>query len=443
MTTFNELNLNTPLLNALEDSGYIHPTTIQEKAFPVAMSGRDVVGIAQTGTGKTIAFLLPCLRQWKFTKEKHPQILILVPTRELVLQVEEEARKLAAYMNIRIAGVYGGVNMSKQVMLVKDGVDLLVATPGRLLDLALSGVIRLKSVKRLIIDEVDEIMDLGFRPQLVRVFDLLPVKRQNLLFSATMTDEVENLMNDFFDAPERIEAAPMGTPLDQISQSGYLLPNFNSKINMLKLLLSHNDQYKRVLVFALTKKLADNIYERVSEAFPDEIGVIHSNKAQNNRFETVKRFQEGSYRVLIATDLIARGLDIADVSHVINFDMPDEPELYIHRIGRTGRADKEGTAVSLVSPAEEERQVAVEELMQYRIPMPELPEELELSDVLTPDELEKKITRNIRLKITKPSEGGGAFHEKSDKNKKVNNKVRHVVLMRIKYGKPKKRKPKQ
>jgi ATP-dependent RNA helicase RhlE len=443
MTTFNELNLNTPLLNALEDSGYIHPTTIQEKAFPVAMSGRDVVGIAQTGTGKTIAFLLPCLRQWKFTKEKHPQILILVPTRELVLQVEEEARKLAAYMNIRIAGVYGGVNMSKQVMLVKDGVDLLVATPGRLLDLALSGVIRLKSVKRLIIDEVDEIMDLGFRPQLVRVFDLLPIKRQNLLFSATMTDEVENLMNDFFDAPERIEAAPMGTPLDQISQSGYLLPNFNSKINMLKLLLSHNDQYKRVLVFALTKKLADNIYERVSEAFPDEIGVIHSNKAQNNRFETVKRFQEGSYRVLIATDLIARGLDIADVSHVINFDMPDEPELYIHRIGRTGRADKEGTAISLVSPAEEERQLAVEELMQYRIPMPELPEELELSDVLTPDELEKKITRNIRLKITKPSEGGGAFHEKSDKNKKVNNKVRHVVLMRIKYGKPKKRKPKQ
>jgi ATP-dependent RNA helicase RhlE len=443
MTTFKELNLNTPLLNALDDSGYVHPTTIQEKAFPVAMSGRDVVGIAQTGTGKTIAFLLPCLRQWKFTKEKHPQILILVPTRELVLQVEEEAKKLAAYMNIRIAGVYGGVNISRQVLLVKDGVDLLVATPGRLLDLALNGIIRLKSVKRLIIDEVDEIMDLGFRPQLIRVFDLLPTKRQNLLFSATMTEEVEMLMYDFFDAPERIEAAPMGTPLDQISQSAYLLPNFNSKINMLKLLLSHSKQYKRVLVFALTKKLADNIYERISEVFPDEIGVIHSNKAQNNRFETVRRFQEGSYRVLIATDLIARGLDIADVSHVINFDMPEEPEMYIHRIGRTGRADKEGIAISLASPAEEARQLAVEELMQYQIPMLELPEELELSDVLTPDELEKTITRNIRLKITKPSQGGGAFHEKSDKNKKVNNKVRHVELMRIKYGKPKKRRPKQ
>jgi ATP-dependent RNA helicase RhlE len=443
MTTFKELNLNTPLLNALDDSGYVHPTTIQEKAFPVAMSGRDVVGIAQTGTGKTIAFLLPCLRQWKFTKEKHPQILILVPTRELVLQVVEEAKKLAAYMNIRIAGVYGGVNMSRQALSVKDGVDLLVATPGRLLDLALNGVIRLKSVKRLIIDEVDEIMDLGFRPQLIRVFDLLPTKRQNLLFSATMTEEVEVLMHDFFDAPERIEAAPMGTPLDQIAQSGYLLPNFNSKINMLKLLLAHNEEYKRVLVFALTKKLADNIYERISEVFPDEIGVIHSNKAQNNRFETVRRFQEGSYRVLIATDLIARGLDIADVSHVINFDIPDEPELYIHRIGRTGRADKEGIAISLVSPAEEERRLAVEELMQCQIPMRELPEELELSDVLTPDELEKKITKNIRLKITNPAKGGGAFHEKIDKNKKVNNKVRYSELMRIKYGKPKKRRPKQ
>ena len=443
MTTFKELNLNTPLLNALDDLGYIHPTTIQEKAFPVAMSGRDVVGIAQTGTGKTVAFLLPCLRQWKFTKEKHPQILVLVPTRELVIQVAEEAKKLAAYTNIRVAGVYGGVNISKQALAVKDGVDLLVATPGRLLDLALNGIIRLKSVKRLIIDEVDEIMDLGFRPQLVRVFDLLPTKRQNLLFSATLTDEVEALMQDFFEAPERIEAAPVGTPLDKITQSAYQVPNFNTKINLLKLLLSHSKQYKRVLVFALTKKMADNIYERVSDAFPDEIGVIHSNKAQNNRFETVNRFQAGTYRVLIATDLIARGLDIADVSHVINFDMPDAPELYIHRIGRTGRADKEGTAISLMTPSEEERQLAIEELMQYQIPMRELPEELEISDVLIPDEMPQAVTSNIRLKLTDISKGGGAFHEKAEKNKKVNVKVRHAELMRIKYGKPKKRNPKQ
>lgn len=439
MTTFNELNLNAPLLNALSDLGYVYPTTIQEKTFPVVMSGRDVMGIAQTGTGKTVAFLLPCLRQWRFTKEKNPQILVLVPTRELVIQVVEEAQKLATYMNIRVAGVYGGVNISAQATVVQDGVDLLVATPGRLLDLTLNGVLRLRSVKKLIIDEVDEIMDLGFRPQLVRIFDLLPAKRQNLLFSATLIDEVETLMNDFFNVPERIEAAPMGTPLEQISQNLFLVPNFNTKINLLKLLLADGKEYNRVLVFCLTKKLADTVYERIADAFPDEVGVIHSNKAQNHRFETVNRFQAGTYRVLIATDLIARGLDIADVSHVINFDMPDAPELYIHRIGRTGRADKEGTSISLATPLETERRHAIEELMQYRIPERELPSELEISDVLIPEEMPQATTRNVNLKLTDISKGGGAYHEKKDKNKKVNKKIRHAELMRIKYGKPKTR----
>lgn len=443
MTTFNELNLNTPLLNALTDLGYTHPTTIQWKAFPVIMSGRDVTGIAQTGTGKTVAFLLPCLRQWKFTKEKFPQILVLVPTRELVIQVVEEARKLAAYTNVRVAGVYGGVNMSKQVPIVQEGVDLLVATPGRLLDLTLSGVLRLRSIKKLIIDEVDEIMDLGFRPQLVRIFDLLPVKRQNLLFSATITDEVEALIHDFFNDPERIEAAPVGTPVDNITQSLYQVPNFNTKINLLTEILSDAGNYSRVLIFGLTKKLADNIYERLADTFPDEVGVIHSNKAQNNRFETVRRFQDGSYRILIATDLIARGLDIEDVSHVINFDIPDTPEQYIHRIGRTGRADKKGIAISLITPADGEALLAVEDLMQYEVPVVEIPETVEISDRLTPDEMVQTTTKNVRVKLTNIAKGGGAFHEKKDKNKKTNQKVRHVDLMRIKYGKPKKRRPKQ
>jgi len=439
MTTFNELNLNSSLRNALSDLGYIHPTTIQEKTFPVAMSGRDVVGIAQTGTGKTVAYLLPCLRQWKFSKEKHPQVLIIVPTRELVIQVEEEARKLAAYSNIKVAGVYGGVNINQQALSVKDGMDVLVATPGRLLDLALNGIIRLKSIKKLIIDEVDEIMDLGFRPQLIRVFDLLPVRRQNLLFSATMTEEVELLMQDFFNGPEKVEAAPTGTPLERIVQSAYLLPNFNTKVDMLKLLLANREEYKRVLVFASTKKLADNLYAQITETFPEEIGVIHSNKAQNNRFETVNRFQAGTYRALIATDVIARGLDIADVSHVINFDMPEVPELYIHRIGRTGRYDKDGIAISLIGEAEAERQAAIEALMQQPIPMNELPAELEISTKLTPDELEQTITPNVRVKLVNIELGGGAFHEKSEKNKKVNNKVRYAELMRIKYKRPKKR----
>jgi ATP-dependent RNA helicase RhlE len=439
MITFNELNINTPLRNALADLGFTHPTTIQEKAFPVVMSGRDVMGIAQTGTGKTVAYLLPCLRLWKFSKEKHPQILIIVPTRELVLQVADMARKLGAYMNIKVAGVYGGANINTQAEEVVDGMDILVATPGRLIDLVLKGVVRLKSIKRLVIDEVDEIMDLGFRPQLIRIFDLLPAKRQNLLFSATLVDEVEAMMHEFFSEPERVEAAPVGTPLDNIAQSAYLVPNFNSKVNLLQWILAEKDVYKRVLIFVSTKKLADSLFEKMDGYFEGEIGVIHSNKAQNNRFETVNRFQQGVSRVLIATDVIARGLDISDVSHVINFDMPEEPENYIHRIGRTGRAEKKGDALSLITPADELLHLMAEELMHYQIPLLEWPAGVEKSSVLTPDEMPKAVTPNVKVKLADISRGGGAFHDKKDKNKKVNQKIRHAELMRIKYGKPKTR----
>src|SRR5688572_13088633 len=211
--TFDELNLNTPLLNALSDLGYIHPTTIQHKAFSVIMSGRDVVGIAQTGTGKTFAYLLPCLRQWKFSKEKVPQILILVPTRELVVQVLEEIQKLSKYMSVSATGVYGGTNINTQIGEVMKGVEIIVATPGRLIDLSLKGALKLKAIKKLVIDEVDEMLNLGFRSQLKLVLDLLPLKRQNIMFSATMTKDVEVLIHDFFNQPLKIEAAPTGTPL--------------------------------------------------------------------------------------------------------------------------------------------------------------------------------------------------------------------------------------
>jgi len=444
MITFNDLNINAPLANALHDAGFVHPTVIQQRAFPVAMSGRDVIGIAQTGTGKTLAYLLPCLRQWKFTKEKHPQILVLAPTRELVVQIVEMANTLSAYLNIRISGVFGGINMSKQAEEVMQGVDLLVATPGRLLDLALNGAVRLKSVKKLIVDEVDEMLDLGFRPQLIRIFDLLPSKRQNLLFSATLTEEVERLTHDFFNAPEKIEAAPSGTPLSNIAQSGYAVPNFNTKINLLKWLLADLSMTK-TLVFVSTKKLADDVYDRLTEVFPKKIGVIHSNKAQNSRFDAIRRFQSGELPALIATDIVARGIDIAEVSHVINFDMPEQAEDYIHRIGRTGRIDKKGDAITFITPDEEINQLYAEELMKQPVPMLPLPEEVAVSTELTPDEKTKNSTSNIRLKLTNIKQGGGAFHEKKAKNKKVNTKIRHAELMRIKYGKPKTRgqKPKK
>jgi len=437
--TFNELNLNAPLLNALTELGYTQPTTIQEKAFSVIMSGRDVCGIAQTGTGKTFAYLLPCLRQWKYSKDRFPQMLIIVPTRELVVQVVEAVKQLSAYLTLEVVGVYGGVNMKPQAAAVENGCDVVVATPGRLLDLIYSGSLRVKAIKRLIIDEMDEMLNLGFRTQINNVLDLLPPKRQNLLFSATLTEEVEMLMDDYFNNPVRIEAAPTGTPLDNINQVGYYVPNFYTKLNLLEALLSDDKEMTKVLIFVATKQLADELYVRLAERFPGKVGVIHSNKEQNNRFNTVRQFQDGTFHFLIATDIIARGLDVAEVSHVINFDTPEVPENYIHRIGRTGRADKKGIAITFITEREKEYQAKIEALMNYKIPISPLPEDLEISDVLTEDEKPKVQMKTFLIKLPKKEESGPAFHEKSAKNSKVNVKVRHADKMKKKYGKPKTR----
>jgi len=437
--TFNDLNLSTPMLNAIDDLGYKTPTTIQSKIFSVIMSGRDVCGIAQTGTGKTIAYLLPCLRMWKFTKDRFPTILILVPTRELVIQVTDEIAKLTKYMNVVTVGVYGGVNMRPQMMEVENGCDIVVATPGRLLDLVLEGSLKLKSIKQLIVDEVDELFNLGFRTQVNNVLDSMPERRQNLVFSATLTPEVEDLMKTYFNNPERVEAAPAGTPVANIEQSLYEVPNFNTKVNLLELLLSNDETMTKVLIFAATKKLADDLYERLEERFPDEGGVIHSNKAQNQRFNAIKRFRDGTYRFIIATDLVARGIDISEVTHVLNFDVPEEPESYVHRIGRTGRADRKGISVTFMTEKERALMDAIEQLMNYVVPVSPLPEELEISDVLTADEIPKVHMRETLVVAPKITDSKGAFHEKLAKNKKVNVKVSHKQKMREKYGKPKSR----
>ena len=437
--TFEELNLTKPLLNALQDVGYTTPTTIQAKAFSVIMSGKDVLGIAQTGTGKTVAYLLPSIKHWKYDKEKLPQILVLVPTRELVVQVEEEAKKLTKYTNADVVGVFGGVNMKPQAALLKAGADIVVATPGRLLDLVLNGALNLKNVKRLVIDEFDEMLNLGFRPQLIRVLDLLPKKRQNLLFSATVTEDIEELVTTFFNFPVKIEAARTGTPLEKIIQLGYSVPNFNTKVNLLEYLLKKDDAMTKVLVFTDTKRLADQLYKNIEKYFPENIGVIHSNKSQHQRFEAVNKFHNGDFRILIATDVIARGIDIAEVSHVINFDTPEVPEDYIHRIGRTGRADKNGNAIIFISKKEKPSQTKIEKLMKMKIPMEKLPVEVEVSKELIIEELPVVKQKVIVVKAPKKEAVGPAFHEKSAKNSKVNNKIRHVDKMKKKYGKPKTR----
>ncbi len=437
--TFKDLNLSTPLLNALDDLGYQTPTTIQGKIFSVIMSGRDVCGIAQTGTGKTMAYLLPCLRLWKFSKDKNPQILIMVPTRELVKQVTDEITKLTRYMNVVTVGVFGGVNMRPQMMEVENGCDIVVATPGRLLDLILEGSLKTKSIKRLVIDEVDELFNLGFRSQVNNILDRMPERRQNLLFSATITGEVEKLMQDYFNNPEKVEAAPAGSPLSNIDQTLYEVPNFYTKVNLLDLLLKEDESMSKVMIFVATKKLADDLYEEISQKFPDQAGVIHSNKAQNNRFNTINNFRDGVYRFIIATDVVARGIDISEVSHVINFDVPEERESYIHRIGRTGRADRKGISVTFMTETERPLMEDIEDLMKYKVPVTELPAHLEISDVLTDDEKPKVRMRETLIALPKPEESGGAFHQKLAKNMKVNVKVSHKEKMRLKYGKPKSR----
>lgn len=437
--TFADLNLNKPLFNALADLGYTTPTTIQANVFSVAMSGRDVCGIAQTGTGKTIAYLLPCLRQWQFSPAQTPQILIIVPTRELVVQVVETVRSLTQYMNVLTVGVYGGVNLKPQAVEVQQGADVLVATPGRLVDLLMGGIVKTKLLKRLVIDEVDEMLNLGFRTQLKTILDLLPAKRQNLLFSATLTDEVSTLMDTFFTTPVRVEAAPAGSAVDTIEQRGYTVPNFYTKLNLLNLLLRRDADMTKVLLFVSTKQLANELFGQLEPDFPEQAGVIHGNKAQNQRFDAVDRFTDGTFRILIATDIVARGIDVAGVSHVINFDLPETPENYVHRIGRTGRADQPGIAISFITPAETERQTAIEAVMNARIPMLPLPENLVISTELTDDEQPKIRMKIIEPKPPKKDEVGPAFHEKSAKNKKVNVRRDIAAEKMLKYGKPIKR----
>lgn len=437
--TFSELNLNTPLLNALDDLGYTTPTPIQEKVFAVAMSGVDVVGIAQTGTGKTLGYLLPLLKQWKFSREKHPQILVLVPTRELVTQVVETINKLTTYMNVLAVGVYGGVNINTQKLSVEQKTDVIVATPGRLFDLAMNGSLKLKGIKKLVIDEVDEMLNLGFRTQLKNIIELLPEKRQNLMFSATLTDDVEFLMHDYFNAPVKVEAAPSGTPVENIEQQAYDLPNFYTKVNLLKLVLGEDETMTKVLVFTGSKSLADQLYTELEPKYAEVMGVIHSNKEQNHRFNTVNQFKNGTYRFIIATDIVARGIDVAEVTHVINFDLPDVPENYMHRIGRTGRADKKGIAISFITEKEKTAQEKIETLMNFKIPMLPLPENLEISDELTEDEMPKVYMKEIQIKIPKKEDVGPAFHPKSAKNSKVNFVVSRKDRMMKKYGKAKTR----
>lgn len=433
MVTFEDLSIKKPLRNAITELGFAKPTHIQQKSFSVVRSGVDMVGIAQTGTGKTLAYMLPILQDLKYSKIDTPRVLVLVPTRELVIQVVDRINEFTSYMNVRILGVYGGTNINTQKKYCSLGIDIIVATPGRLYDLAACRALQLKAIKQLVIDEVDVMLDLGFREQLENIFSILKNRRQNIMFSATMTEDVDLLVDEYFIRPKKISIAVSGTPLDNITQQCYNVKNFYTKLNLLKYILSDKDVFSKVLVFVSNKKHADLVFESLNESYSSELCVIHSNKTQNYRIRSIKQFDEGINRILVSTDIMARGMDLNKISHVINFDTPKFSENYMHRIGRTGRSDEKGNSILFYTDNEEEAKIAIESLMNYNIPQMDFPLDVNYSEQLLPDERDRiKISKNRSIQTVIREAG---FHDKKVKNKKTNKGGSYRLKIAKKYKK--------
>jgi len=409
--TFKDFKLNKQLLNAVLDKGYEIPTPIQKQAIPLILAGHDVMGVAQTGTGKTAAFVLPLLMKVKYAQGTDPRALILAPTKELVLQIEANIKEYSVYCDIRHIALYGGIGPKTQIEQINEGIDLIVSTPGRFMDIYLRGELKTKQIKTLILDEADKMMDMGFMPQIRKVLEVIPVKRQNLLFSATMAEKVVTLSEEFLEYPKLIEVAPQATAADTITQTVYKVPNIKTKLSFLMRLLEDTQTFNRVMVFTKTKTTADNIAKYLGRKEQGEIRVIHSNKGQNSRINAVDDFKEGNVRILVATDVASRGLDITMVSHVVNFDVPTHYEDYVHRIGRTGRANNAGTALTFCNEAEEYHIKKIETLIRNPIPTKNLPSDINIEKADFDERQEIAMEIDRQKKIEDP-DFKGAFHEK-------------------------------
>ncbi len=411
MKTFEELKVSKSLLKSLEDIGFTEPTPIQEMIIPVIFSGSNVVGIAQTGTGKTAAYLLPLLTRLVRKEGNEPRAVVLVPTRELSVQVGEDTSELIDFTDIRHAAVYGGVGWTKHADLISGGVDIIIATPGRLWDLYQANAVSLRKVKYVVIDEADRMLDMGFMPQLRQLFEIIPHKRQNLLFSATFSEKVEEMAREFLDHYEKIEVAPSATPAELVDQKVYMVPNYKTKLNLIRHLLEDELIFSRIIIFVKTKEAADDVFKVIKRKTEGEKRIVHSNKGQSTRMNAMRDFKEGKIRILISTDMSARGLDVTMVSHVINFDIPPHYEDYVHRIGRTARAGNHGVAITLVAPDEEWHLKKIEKLIRMQIPVVDIPIEVEIET--TGFEENQRQLREIdrQKKIDDPS-FKGAFHVK-------------------------------
>lgn len=386
---FENLNLVAPILKSMEKQGYTVPTPIQEKAIPIILEGRDLVGCAQTGTGKTAAFAIPLLQLIYLKKEKS-QIssnaklplektkdssnnkilsLILTPTRELAIQIDESFAAYGRYTGIKHTVIFGGVSQNPQVKNIKNGVDVLIATPGRLLDLIGQKIISLSSIEFFVLDEADRMLDMGFAHDMKKIIALLPKKRQTLLFSATMPSEITKLVDSILINPLKVEVTPVASTVDSIDQSVYFIDQKEKKYLLINLL--KNGDVDSALVFTRTKHGADKIVKDLEKA-----GIcaqaIHGNKSQTARQLALKNFKAKVTKVLVATDIAARGIDVRELSHVFNFDIPNIPETYVHRIGRTGRAGLGGTAISFCDREEKEYLIDIQKLISKRIPVMEI-----------------------------------------------------------------------
>ena len=367
---FSELGLGDAQLRACKSLGYTEPTPIQRQAIPVVLEGRDLIGCAETGTGKTAAFLLPIIQR---ISERHlpgVRVLVLAPTRELALQIQKNYVELNGAKNNRSVTLIGGANMRTQIADLRRGASVVIATPGRLLDLTERGALRLSTVEVLVLDEADRMLDMGFLPAIRRVLSLVPTKRQTMLFSATMSSEIEKLARSTMKEPKLIEVSQRGRAPILVDQTAYPVAQESKTALLLDLL--EREKFERVLVFARTRRGAERL-SHILEARDHQVNRIHSDRTQPQREAALRGFRDGRTRVLVATDIAARGLDVDSVSHVINYDVPSTPEDYVHRIGRTGRAGNQGRALTIVTPVDELSMRAIEKLMGQTVKRVVLP----------------------------------------------------------------------
>ena len=426
---FENLNLKSPFLKALNDEGYTFPTPIQSQTIPNALQGFDILGVAQTGTGKTAAFTLPILQKLNSIqstdKFRHPKAIILSPTRELAIQIDNSIKVYGKYIALKHIAVFGGVKQGPQVTNLKRGVDIIVATPGRLLDLVNQGLCSLEEIKFFVLDEADRMLDMGFIRDVEKIINLLPKKKQSLFFSATMPQSVSKLANKILENPKKVSVKATVTPIDRISQSVIVLEPQNKLPQLVSLL--QDSSLETVIVFIKTKHKANRVCQKLRQ-IGMVIDVIHSNKSQAARQKALNDFKEGKIKILLATDIAARGIDVEAVSHIINFDMPSTPEDYVHRIGRTARAGANGVAISLCEPSERLKLFRIEELINSKLKVMK-------SDFLGIETVEDFDKKTFKSNINKTINRGFAKTKNIKSLKVLETKTKSIIKRNAKKNK--------